>query len=215
MRTGLILVRFVICLGVGSVFVSGCDLPTFRAPGGDAGPGVDHRGSGSDASVPSDASDGSVVAPPDATSAEDSVFGSTVFNYVDPGVSANNAAPEHAGIVEGKDCIVTGCHLDGAKVWVFAGTLYSTAAAGATVAKGEVKVVGPNGADIGSAYTDANGNFWLERAGTTIPNGSKVGVRKEGGGAPKLMATGLQPTDRGCSKGGTCHGGQSGKVYTD
>lgn len=145
----------------------------------------------------------------------DPIFGTTAFAYVNPGVNANAAADEHAGTVEGKDCMVAGCHLDGAKVWVFGGTLYSSADGGAPVARGEVKVVGPNGVEIAKAYTDANGNFWVEKAGTTIPAGSKVGVRKEGGGKPRLMATGLQPGDSGCSKGGTCHGGQTGKVFAD
>ena len=43
------------------------------------------------------------------------------------------------------------------------------------------KVVGPNGAEIGTTYTDENGNFWLDQQGTTIPAGSLVAVRKEGG----------------------------------
>jgi hypothetical protein len=143
------------------------------------------------------------------------IFGNTTFTYVAPAMNANNANTAHAGTVEGKDCMVAGCHLDGTKVWVFSGTLYSTPQGGATVAKGEVKVVGPDGAEIGSAYTDANGNFWLEKAGATIPQGSRVGVRKEGGTKPMMMQTALQPGDSGCSKAGTCHGGSTGKVYAN
>lgn len=143
------------------------------------------------------------------------VFGTTPLAYVNPGVAANNADVTHAGTVEGKDCQTTGCHLDGPKVWVYGGTLYGAQGGGATVAKGEIKIIGPNGAEIGSAYTDANGNFWLEKVGTTIPAGSKVGVRKEGGGAPRMMDAPLQPGDSGCSKAGTCHGGTQGKVYAD
>ncbi len=144
----------------------------------------------------------------------DPVFGTTAFTYVDPGVTANDANDAHAGTVEGKDCIVAGCHLDGAKPWVFGGTVYSTAQGGATVPKAEIKIVGPNGAEVGTTYTDANGNFWLEKAGTTIPAGSRVGVRKEGGKA-MLMATPLQPTDAGCSANrANCHGTPAtGRVY--
>ncbi len=163
--------------------------------------------SSSGASGPTDAG-------PPAPPPPDPIFGTTAFAYVDPGVTANNADPAHEGSVEGKNCVVTGCHLD-VKPWVFAGTLYTGPDGGATVAKGEIKILGPNGVEIGTTYTDANGNFWLDKAGTTIPAGSKVGVRREGGAAPRNMATGLQPTDSGCSKGGTCHGGQTGKVYAD
>jgi hypothetical protein len=166
------------------------------------------QGTPSPSGAPADAA-------PEASPPPDEVFGTTPFLYVDPGVIANAADGEHEGTVEGKNCITPGCHADGSKQWVFAGTLYSSAAGTATVAKGEIKVVGPNGAEIGTAYTDANGNFWLDKPGATIPAGSKVGVRKEGGGPARLMAAGLQPTDNGCSNAGTCHGGQQGKVYAD
>ena len=144
----------------------------------------------------------------------DPVFGTTPFAYIDPGVTANNANDAHGGTVEGKDCIVAGCHLEGAKPWVFGGTVYSTAQGGATVPKAEIKIVGPDGAEVGTTYTDANGNFWLEKAGTTIPAGSRVGVRKEGGKA-HLMATPLQPADSGCSANrANCHGtAVTGRVY--
>ncbi len=147
----------------------------------------------------------------------DPIFGSTPFAYEDPGVTANDANDAHANTVEGKDCR-DGCHVEGgvaaAKPWVFGGTVYSTAQGGQTVPKAEIKIVGPNGEDIGNAYTDPNGNFWLEKAGTTIPAGSKVGVRKEGG-RTMFMATPLQPEDSGCNANrANCHGtAATGKVY--
>jgi len=148
----------------------------------------------------------------------DPVFGSTPFAYVDPGVTANDANDAHGGTVEGKNCADIGCHVaDGAaagKVWVIGGTVYDGPQSTTTVPKAEIKVVGPNGAEIGTTYTDANGNFWLEKADTTIPAGSRVGVRKEGGKA-MLMATPLQPTDGGCSANrSNCHGtAVTGRVY--
>lgn len=147
--------------------------------------------------------------------AVDPVFGNTPFNYVDPGVAANDANAAHAGTVEGKDCIVAGCHLEGGRPWVFGGTVYSAAQGGEVVTKAEIRIVGPNGAEVGTTYTDANGNFWLEKDGTTIPAGSKVGVRREGGAEPKYMVTPLQPTDRGCSANrANCHGtAGTGRVY--
>ncbi|HVH41836.1 MAG TPA: hypothetical protein VM925_05815, partial [Labilithrix sp.] len=70
----------------------------------------------------------------------------------------------------------------------------------------EVKMVGPDGTVVGSAYTDANGNFWLDKAGTAIPANSKVGVRKEGGN-PQHMSMTLQPADKGCNANrANCHG---------
>ena len=148
------------------------------------------------------------------STAPDPIFGTTPFAYEDPGVTANNANAAHAGTVEGKNCIEAGCHQGGAKPWVFAGTVYSAAQNGQVVPKAEVKVVGPNGEAIGSAYTDANGNFWLENANVTIPAGSKVGVRKEGG-TPRAMATLLQPADSGCSANrANCHGtAVTGRVF--
>jgi hypothetical protein len=147
----------------------------------------------------------------------DPIFGTTPFAYVDPGVAANGANDAHGGTVEGKDCR-EGCHVEGgvaaAKPWVYGGTVYTAAQGGQTVPKAEIKVVGPNGEDIGSTYTDANGNFWLEKDGTTIPAGSKVGVRKEGG-RTMFMATPLQPGDSGCNANrANCHGTPAtGKVY--
>ena len=132
-------------------------------------------------------------------------------------VKANEVA-SHGGSVEGRNCADTGCHVAGgaaaSKLWVFSGTVYSAAQGGTVVPKAEVRVVGPDGAEIGSAYTDANGNFWLEKDGTTIPAGSKVGVRREGG-MPRAMATALQPDDRGCSANrANCHGtAGTGRVY--
>ena len=147
----------------------------------------------------------------------DPIFGTTPFAYQDPGVKANEVA-SHGGSVEGRNCADTGCHVTGGaaagKLWVFAGTVYSTAQGGAVVPKAEVRVVGPDGTEVGSAYTDENGNFWFEKDGATIPANSKVGVRREGG-KPMQMATLLQPDDRGCSANrANCHGtAATGRVY--
>jgi hypothetical protein len=139
------------------------------------------------------------------------------FAYQDPGVAANNANAAHGGTVEGKDCVVAGCHLGGAAPWLFGGTVYSAAANGQTVAKAEVRIVGPDGTEVGKAYTDANGNFWMEAGdGKTIPANSKVGVRREGGGT-KLMATPISNADAGCTANrANCHGtAAQGKVWVD
>jgi hypothetical protein len=152
----------------------------------------------------------------DSGGTSDTIFGTTPFAYQDPGVEANTANTAHGGTVEGRNCTDgSACHGDGSpKPWVFGGTVYSAATNGTTVPKAEIKVVGPDGADIGTTYTDKNGNFWFEKPGTTIPAGSKVGVRKEGG-TPRAMATLLQPADSGCSANrANCHGtAGTGKVF--
>lgn len=143
--------------------------------------------------------------------AEDPIFGTSSFTYEDPGLIANEV-PVHGGSAEGRDCVVAGCHLEGDKRWTFAGTIYSAAQGGEVVPKAEVRIVGPDGAEVARAYTDPNGNFWFE--GGEIPAGSRVGVRREGG-TPRAMATLLQPTDGGCSADrANCHGTAStGRVF--
>lgn len=146
----------------------------------------------------------------------DPIFGLTAFEYQDPGVIANEQNPDtHQGNVEGKDCVVAGCHLGGAAPWLFAGTVYSAQNGGTTVAKAEVRIVGPDNAEIGRAYTDPNGNFWMESTGVAIPDGSKVGVRREGGQTPMMMVTPLTNADAGCNANrANCHGtALQGKIY--
>jgi hypothetical protein len=141
-------------------------------------------------------------------STADPIFGTEAYVYVDPGLTANNAATEHQGTVEGKDCVVTGCHLDApaAPKWLIAGTIYSAINGGTTVARAEVKVVGPDGTEVAKAFADANGNFFLDKAGD-IPAGSKVGVRTGDGGTPQHMTTTLAPGQKSCNSTQlNCHG---------
>ncbi len=143
-------------------------------------------------------------------------FFKDAFAYEDPGLLANNADVAHGGTVEGKDCLVAGCHLDGAKKWLFGGTVYNAAKNGQTVAKAEVRIIGPDGAEVGRAYTDANGNFWMEAGDKTIPPNSKVGVRSEGGGVA-LMVTPISNADGGCTANrANCHGTElQGRVWVN
>jgi len=145
----------------------------------------------------------------------DPIFGTTLLAWESPGVAANNANADHQNTVEGKDCMVAGCHLDGNRPWLFGGTVYTTAQGGTTVARAEVRVVGPDGAEVARAYTDANGNFWVAKGNKTIPANSKVGVRAEGVVGTKTMATPLEPSHGACSSVATnCHGtAGTGRVY--
>lgn len=162
-------------------------------------------------------SGGGPSATPDSGGPTDPIFGTSTMTWVDPGTAANGANAAHGGSVEGKDCAQAGCHLGGGEAWLFGGTVYSTAQGGATVARAEIKVVGPDGAEVGKAYTDANGNFWVRPQGamTSIPAGSRVGVRREGGAGTKMMATPLSNADAGCNANrGNCHGtAATGRVY--
>jgi hypothetical protein len=145
----------------------------------------------------------------------DTIFGAAAFNYVNPGVTANAANAAHANTVEGKNCIVAGCHLGGNKPWLFGGTIYTAANGGVTVPKAEIRIIGPDNTEVGRTFTDGNGNYWLEaQPGQTIPAGSFVGVRKEGGTMTMKMATPISNADAGCSENrANCHGATQGKVY--
>ena len=151
-----VLVGAVIAAGTIGASCSGPDpgaITFFARPGPS---GTPQGGSSSTTSTGAPADAAVEAAPP-----PDPIFGTAAFEYHDPGVVANSANPAHQGSVEGKNCMVPSCHADGAKVWVFAGTLYNSPAGAATEPKGQIKVVGPGGVEIGTTYTDANGNFWL------------------------------------------------------
>lgn len=183
---------------------------TFAERPGQAGP---PQGSTSGDTTPTDDDGGS-----SGSTTADPIFGTAAFAYVDPGLVANNANAAHGGTVEGKDCSAAGCHInDGtsAKPWLIGGTLYTAATDGQTVAKGEVRVIGPDNTEVAHAYTDANGNFWFGAAGgAKIPAGSKVGARSETGKS-MFMALALGPDDSGCTASrANCHGTSQGKVYT-
>lgn len=141
----------------------------------------------------------------------DPVFGTEAFAAGNPGQNANGATGVHAGSVEGKDCMVAGCHLDTGPKWGFGGTVYSAANGGTTVKNAEVRVTGPDGKTFGSAYTDDNGNFWFDGAGAKPPANSRVGVRD--GTKVKLMV-GTVAGDSGSACNSTaCHGNGAMRIY--
>lgn len=199
-----------------AAFATACDAPnpgelifSERPPSG-AADSVDSGGSVGDGGRSTSDAGGSIV-PDSGGAAADPIFGTSTLAWQDPGLTANNGNAKHEGKVESKDCIVAGCHLDGNKPWSFAGTLY-VSVGGATATKGEVRIVKPDGTELAHAYTDANGNFWFP-PGTTIPAGSRVGARREGGTRTMMMTQQLQPTDRGCNAArANCHGTATGNV---
>jgi hypothetical protein len=215
---------FLTCAIVGAGAVAStaaCSAPDPQAitfserPGSPGEPQGTSSGGSSSTSSSSGATSSSGGKAGDSGAPADAIFGTAPIKWQDPGIAANAANAAHNNTVEGKDCVQGGCHLGGAKAWLFGGTIYSAAQGGATVGKAQIKIVGPDGAEVGSAYTDANGNFWMEAQGKTIPPNSKVGVRREGGTGTKMMATPLSNTDAGCNANrANCHGtAATGKVY--
>ena len=185
---------------------SACTAPdpgaiTFSERPSGTGGDTSSTGGGTTTTTTGDSGTGTTVTP-------DAVFGTTTFAYADPGLQANKQTA-HNGPVVGKDCAQSAaCHqannTSGAPVWTFAGTLYA-AGGKTTIAKGEVKVIGPDGGAVGNTYTDQDGNFWYQ--GDPLPAGSKVGARADGVAAAQHMSTALLATNTGCSSAGSnCHG---------
>ena len=172
--------------------------------------------SGTSGSTGTDAGSGGGDAGGSSGGPADPVFGTTAFAYANPGQTANGAAMQHAGTVEGKNCFDTGCHgATGAAgpQWLIGGTVYTAATGGQTVAQAEVRVVDGTGKELAKAYTDANGNFWLPKGAADLPAGSKVGVRT----ATKVqrMATTIGGANGGGCNATGCHVKNTMQVYVN
>lgn len=143
----------------------------------------------------------------------DPIFGTDPFAYVDPGQRANDVVGTHDDHkpLEGKNCVTSDCHDGPGPRWAFAGTVYSTITGGDTVAEAEVRVVGPDGTEFGRAYTDQDGNFWLEKD-ERPPAGSRVGVRRAGG-RPVYMAATIEGTEGAACNSDLCHGMPTQRIY--
>lgn len=154
--------------------------------------------------------------------AGDDPFFKTAFAYTSPGVKASGVAA-HGGAVEGdgtatappKDCVTAGCHEGGANPFSAGGSIFAASAGGKVPAgsKFEIGINKPDGTLFGSAYSDEDGNFWIDTAGP-IPDGSKVAIRKEGGKST-AMNTPLTAANKGggCNAAAGCHGGAALRIY--
>jgi hypothetical protein len=140
--------------------------------------------------------------------AGDSIFGTSTF--APPATApkeANAAAPaQHAGNVEGKDCMTAACHGPGGAgpTWVFAGTIKSAKTGGTAVAGAEIRIA-VKGTTFGSTFTDTAGNFYLEKTGGDVPAGAIVGVRTAASMHKMAGPLGAGPVGAACN-GSTCHG---------
>lgn len=157
---------------------------------------------------------------------EQKIFGTEAFTFNDPGETVNTqnigtGATNHTAPMQGKECGTATCHGagGGGPQWEAGGTVYAdnqgTALASGT--KIEMRIVDPQNNIIGggSFCPDTDGNFWLDPGGTfaAIPDGSHVGVRKEGG-TMKMMQTALTggASASDCASAG-CHGLTSNRIY--
>lgn len=156
----------------------------------------------------------------------DPVFGNLTFQHVPPALKANDHAQTHAGPpdrrpMQGQNCVIGGCH-ENVLPYSFGGTVYKyidggadpeggTPDASATVAKAMIRVIGPDGGEVGLAYTDADGNFWY--AGGLPPPGSRAGVWREGGQPINMVAT-IGGKEGGCNDNASdCHGRPERRLY--
>ncbi len=137
----------------------------------------------------------------------DFVFGTSTFA---PGAATKQAneqaAGDHAGNVEGKNCTEVGkCHGAGGNgpTWAFGGTVKTAKTGGQPVVGAEVRI-GMNGVEFGKTYTDNAGNFWFEKTNGDPPTGARVGVRTA---AKKMeMASPVSGAAGGACNSGGCHG---------
>ena len=153
----------------------------------------------------------------DATEpAGDPVFLSSKFAPGSPPNGPAKGKAEHSAVPapgnatndpSGVDCM--SCH---ASTFAFAGTVYSDISGGARVAGAEIRVTGPDGKPFASAFSDADGNFWVPSTGAPIPEKSRVGVRS---GTKSINMTGVIGGASGarCNNATGCHGSASFRVY--
>jgi hypothetical protein len=131
-----------------------------------------------------------------------------------PGYASNppatraNAVAAHNGPVAGLDCLT--CHNGQATApnFVFAGTVYKALNGGLPAADVQVRVVNPQGQQVGTIVnTDQDGNFWYEALNTTVPANSLVGARD----AQDVMLMSTRITSGACNSA-NCHVGNM-RVY--
>jgi hypothetical protein len=141
----------------------------------------------------------------------DTIFGTSAFAAGSPTGGPAKGRSDHSVInaqndPSGHDCMA--CH---ASTFAFAGTLYADSNGSAGVAGAEIRVVGPDGQTFASAFSDADGNFWIASTGTVMPTGSHVGVRN---GSKEMTMSGTigGAGGNGCNATGTCHGNPSNRV---
>jgi hypothetical protein len=121
--------------------------------------------------------------------------------YVKGKALRESANPRHAGGASNAKQNCLGCHTRGGnnpKVWLFAGTIYETAAGTTPAVGAEVRLVTAAGTELGKAYSDNDGNFFFEGNAQFPATGVLAGARN--GPTPGLMPT--SPAVGACN---SCH----------
>ena len=120
--------------------------------------------------------------------------------------------------MEGKECGKGGCHGDpgaaGPK-WAAGGTVYNTINGGKLDAalkdKVEIRIIKPDGTEVGTFYPDADGNFYCSIT-DPLPEGCKVAIRTDTTPAKVMSATIGGATGSNCNAA-ACHGAAANRIY--
>jgi len=120
--------------------------------------------------------------------------------------------------MEGKECGKGGCHGDpgaaGPK-WAAGGTVYGDINGakfdGATAGNTEIRIVKPDGTEVGTFYPDADGNFYCNIT-DPLPDGCKVAIRTDKAPAKVMSATIGGPTGANCNSA-ACHGAAANRIF--
>jgi hypothetical protein len=120
--------------------------------------------------------------------------------------------------MEGKECGKGGCHGDpgaaGPK-WAAGGTVYNTINGGKLDAalkdKVEIRIIKPDGTEVGTFYPDADGNFYCSIT-DPLPDGCKVAIRTDTTPAKVMSATIGGATGSNCNSA-ACHGAAANRIY--
>ena len=107
----------------------------------------------------------------------DAIFGSSPFAAGTPKDGPAKGKSDHTAVNAQKDPSGADCMSCHASTFAFGGTIYTDANGSSPVAGAEIRVVTPDGQTFASAFSDADGNFWVDTTGTVMPEGSRVGVR--------------------------------------
>jgi hypothetical protein len=192
----------IACSGPPAGSVSFSEGKSESIAGGSRDTGEDPSG----ASTPAPGGGGSAAA-------SDPVFKGSAFAAQPPtnrakGQASHSALPAPANATldpSGLNCMQSGCHQ---ATFSFGGTVYSSATGGTPVAGVEVRVTDKDGNEFAHAFSDQDGNFWIDSKGP-FPAVGRVGIRN--GTTTKLMSTPLGATGGGCNDT-TCHGSPTMRV---
>jgi mono/diheme cytochrome c family protein len=191
-----------------------------RGPGdpgssGTSGPGASSgtSGPGTSSGSSGDGGSGADSGGPDPVFAQAPAFNGTAPAGQPPNAPAKGKNAAHTGAA-GQDPAGQECQSCHAARDAFGGTAYTSInGQGRLTATAQIVVAGPDGKVYATAYTDADGNFWTDSVGVTIPPNSRVGIRN-GAGKKRLMTMTISGDAGRACNAATCHNAQN-HVYLD